>query len=164
MQPRPDRAYRNRERVGDLFIRLTDDIAQHNDGAKVIGQSSKRILDVIGKIASVLKPRHAVAYHFFNEEGTRYDILEAIRQTYDGPLSMAADMMVWNVTRDGIRERMAVSADNAWDVGGPTRPPGPDKTFPPQESEFTLSGRWLPAKEVDDAAFASFREKHGLDK
>ena len=86
-----------------------------------------------GKIMSTLQPRHAVAYHFFNEEGTRYAIYGAIRQTYDGPLSMSEDMMVWNVTRDGIRERMAVSNDNAWDVA-----------------------------EIEDPAFEEFRKTHGL--
>jgi ribonuclease Z len=114
-----------------------------------------------GKVMSVLKPRHAVAYHFFNEEATRYAIYDAVRQTYDGPLSMADDMMVWNVTRDGIRERMAVSVDDAWDVAGPTRPPLPDKKFPPQESEFTLSGRW-DVSDVEDKAFKEFRKKYGL--
>ena len=114
-----------------------------------------------GKIMSTLKPRHAVAYHFFNEEATRYAIYDAVRQTYDGPLSMATDMMVWNITRDGIRERMAVSPDDAWDVGGPTRPPLPDKKFPPQESKFTLDGRW-DVSDVEDKAFKEFRKKHGL--
>jgi ribonuclease Z len=78
-----------------------------------------------GKIMSTLTPRHAVAYHLFNEEGTRYTIYDAIRQTYDRLLSMADDMMVWNITKEGIRERMAVSDDNAWDVAGPTPPPLP---------------------------------------
>ena len=59
---------------------------------------------------------------------------------------------------------MAVSDDNAWDVAGPTPTPQPlpDKKFPPQESEFTLSGRWAPAVEVDNEAFKDFRKKHGL--
>ena len=39
-----------------------------------------------GKVMSVVKPRHAVAYHFFNEEATRYGIYEGIRETYSGPL------------------------------------------------------------------------------
>jgi ribonuclease Z len=116
-----------------------------------------------GKIMSTLRPRHAVAYHFFNEEATRYAIYDAVRQTYDGPLSMADDMMVWNITRDGIRERMAVSADDAWDVAGPTPPPLPDKKFPPQEFKFTLDGRW-DVSDVEDKAFKEFREKHGLSK
>jgi ribonuclease Z len=115
-----------------------------------------------GKIMSTLAPRHAVAYHFFNEDATRYDIYDAVRQTYSGPLSMATDMMVWNITRDGIRERMAVSADEAWDVGGPTPPPLPDHKFPNQASEFILSGRWQPAIEVDNQAFREFRKKHNL--
>ena len=115
-----------------------------------------------GKIFSELKPRHAAAFHFFNEEGTRYDIYAALRQTYDGPLSLADDLMVWNITREEITERMAVPVDNAWDVAGPTRPPAPDGKFPPQESEFILSGRWQPAVELDNEVFRPFREKHGL--
>jgi ribonuclease Z len=115
-----------------------------------------------GKVFSELKPRHAVAYHFFNEEGTRYQIYEAVRQTYDGPLSMADDLMVWNITRDAITERMAIPVDNAWDVAGPTYPPEPDNKFPKQESKFILEGRWPPAVELDKEVFAPFKEKHGL--
>jgi ribonuclease Z len=44
-----------------------------------------------GKIMSTIKPEHAVAYHFLNEEATRYNLYDAIRETYDGPLSMAED-------------------------------------------------------------------------
>ena len=42
--------------------------------------------------------KHAVAYHFFDEEGTRYGIYDGIRETFEGPLSLATDMMVWNKT------------------------------------------------------------------
>ncbi len=63
-----------------------------------------------------VKPRHAVAYHFFNEEATRFGLYDGIRQTYDGPVSMATDMMVWNITKGKITGRMAeprmVRADN----------------------------------------------------
>ena len=114
-----------------------------------------------GKIMSTLKPRHAVAYHFFNAEKTRYAIYDAIRLTCDGPLSMADDMMVWNIARDRIRERMAVSADDAWDVAGPTPPPPPDKKFPPQETQFILDGRW-DVSDIEDEAFKEFRKKHVL--
>jgi ribonuclease Z len=48
-----------------------------------------------GKVMSTIQPRQAVAFHFFNEEGTRYALYDNIRETYDGPLSMATDMMVW---------------------------------------------------------------------
>jgi hypothetical protein len=65
---------------------------------------------------------------------------------------MADDMMVWNITREDIREHMAVSADDAWDVAGPTPPPLPDKKFPPQESEFTLKRRGE-VSDVEDKGF-----------
>ncbi len=99
--------------------------------------------------------------HWFNEEGTRYKQYAGIRETYDGPVSMATDMMVWNITKDGVRERMAVSADDAWDVAGPTPPPLPDKKFPPQETQFILDGRW-DVSEIEDEAFKEFRKQHGL--
>ncbi len=35
---------------------------------------------------------------------------------------MATDMMVWNITRDKITERMAVSDDNAWDTSDVEEP------------------------------------------
>lgn len=44
-----------------------------------------------GKVMSEIKPRHAIGYHFFNEEGTRYGIFDGVRQTYSGPLSLATE-------------------------------------------------------------------------
>ena len=68
---------------------------------------------------SEVKPRHAVAYHTMEEALT--GVRDGIRETYDGPLSMAVDMMVWNITKDKITERMAVSPDRASGVPGTTR-------------------------------------------
>jgi ribonuclease Z len=116
-----------------------------------------------GKIMSTIQPRHAVAYHFLNEEATRYNLYEAIRETYSGPLSMATDNMVWNITADGVVERMAVITEEAWSVPGPT-PQGP----PEQEgrrpvfSDFTNSGYWLPAYEAQNEAMDRHMEKYNL--
>ena len=52
-----------------------------------------------GKVMSLVKPRMAVAYHFFNDPDTSPAILEGIRSTYDGPLTLAEDYMVWNITK-----------------------------------------------------------------
>ena len=116
-----------------------------------------------GKVMSTVEPRHAVAYHFFNEEGTRYGIYDAIRSTYDGPLSMATDNMIWNITRDGISERMVVSSDEAWDTEGPTAAPLPDNKYPSQETQFITDGR-LDWKTLEEEWFGAFRKKHGLNK
>ncbi len=94
-----------------------------------------------GKVFSMMKPRHAVAYHFFNEEGTRYGIYEGIRETYDGPLSMATDLMVWNITKDKITERMAVATHEAWSVPGDAVQPPPEKGRAPVMTKAISSGR-----------------------
>jgi len=80
-----------------------------------------------GKIMSTINPRRAIAYHALLDKGTeQYNLYyDSIRQTYDGPLSIGSDMMVWNVTKDKITERMAVTSPNAWAVPGTTRQPHP---------------------------------------
>ncbi|MBY6190337.1 MBL fold metallo-hydrolase [Microbulbifer agarilyticus] len=117
-----------------------------------------------GKIMSTIQPRHAVAFHFFNEPDTRYQIYQSIRETYDGPLSMATDMMVWNVTKDGIVERMAVSTDDAWSVPGTAQQPPPEKGQPSPLSESMNAGRWRPGFEAQDPALDKYMEKNNLQK
>ncbi len=95
-----------------------------------------------GKIMSTVRPRHAVAYHSLIEEGTRYLLYDGIRETYDGPLSIATDMMVWNVTKDAISERMAVATKNAWPVPGTLRQPPPERGQPDPMTDFIKSGEW----------------------
>jgi ribonuclease Z len=114
-----------------------------------------------GKMMSTIKPRHAVAYHFFNEEGTRYGIYEAIRETYDGPLSMANDMMVWNITKDKITERMAVSADEAWDVPGEDKPLEPDLTRKDELTQAMNQGRW-DVSDVQAKMVERVKKEYGL--
>ena len=114
-----------------------------------------------GKIMSTVKPRHAVAYHFFDDEDTRYPIYKGIRETYAGPLSMATDMMVWNITRDKITERMAVSPDDAWDVPGPNKPLAPDNSRKSEYTPFILKGRF-DTSDVDRLWLKEFMKKYGL--
>ena len=117
-----------------------------------------------GKVMSTIQPRHAVAFHFFNEEGTRYGVYEGIRETYDGPLSMATDMMVWNVTKEGITERMAVSTDDAWSVPGTARQPPPEKGRPNPMSTAINNGRWRPGFEAQDKMLDAFMKENNLEK
>ena len=117
-----------------------------------------------GKIMSTIKPRHAVAFHFFNEEGTRYGVYEGIRETYDGPLSMATDMMVWNFTKERITERMAVSTDDAWSVPGTARQPPPEKGRPNPMSTAINNGRWRPGFEAQDKMLDAFMKENKLEK
>ena len=67
-----------------------------------------------GKVMAEIKPRMAVAYHFFNDYDTQPIVLEDIRKIYDGPISLATDYMVWNVTTDKITTRMAAIDEDIW--------------------------------------------------
>jgi len=40
--------------------------------------------------------------------------LGACRETYDGPVTVAVDYMVFNVTKDDIRVRMALHDEDIW--------------------------------------------------
>ena len=115
-----------------------------------------------GKIMSTIKPRHAVAYHTLEE--FHQELREAIRSTYDGPLSIAMDMMVWNITRDDVIERMAVSPDRALGVPGPTRQPPPEKGRPSPMSDFIASGEWPPGFKAQDEMLDEHMKKYNLQE
>ena len=134
------------------------------------GQSPQQALGVgtqvhtapqaFGKVMSTLKPRHAIAYHFLNEEATRYAIYDGIRETYDGPVSLAADNMVWNITKDKITERMVVSTDQAWSVPGPNPPPAPTGKEPDPMTDFIRDGRWEGVQEALAPVVEGFKKEH----
>ena len=117
-----------------------------------------------GKVMSEIKPGRAVAFHFLNEEATRYALYEEIRSTYDGPLSMATDMMVWNITKKGVTERMAVSPDEAWAVPGEAVQPPPEKGTPSEYTPFILQGRWDEGVQpVQKELLDKHMKKYGLE-
>jgi ribonuclease Z len=88
--------------------------------------------------------------------------LVEIRSTYDGPLSIAMDLMTWNITEDGVTERMAVSPDRASAVPGPSRQPPPDPSIPDPTSEFIRSGEWGPGLNAQNEMLDEFRDENGL--
>ena len=116
---------------------------------------------------SEITPRMAVAYHFFKDYDTTGEVFKRIRSTYDGPLSLAEDFMVWNVTKDEITERLAVVDDHTWSppLASPAEPPDmadrktfSKKTGVPEEaigySEFIESG----TLDVDDVLRPIYKE------
>jgi ribonuclease Z len=115
-----------------------------------------------GDVMSRVKPRLAVAYHFFNDFDTRYPIEEGIRRTYDGPLTMATDLLVWNITKDDIRVREAIVDEAAWPTPSPTPPDDGDPSEKISFSELIEGGR-LDVSEVLDPLIDQFKQEHGLD-
>ncbi len=144
------------EYAQDADVAIHESFLTANDLVQWYGQSPPQALLVgtqghtspqaFGKVMATITPRHAIGYHFFNEEATRYGVYDGVRETYDGPLSLAKDNMVWNITADRITERMAVSPDQAWSVQGPTAAAPADPNVPDPLSDAMYEGRW----DVDD--------------
>ena len=118
-----------------------------------------------GKIMSTIKPRHAIAYHALLDQGTQQynEYYDGIRSTYDGPLSIGSDLMVWNVTKDEVLERMTVSTRNAWAVEGTTRQPPPQPGTPDPMSDFIKNGEWGPGFNAQNPMLDEHMEKYNLE-
>lgn len=131
------------------------------ESALLVGTQVHTAPEAFGKVMTEVQPRMAIAYHFFKDFDTTAEINDRIRTTYDGPLSLAEDFMVWNVTKDEIRVRMAVAAEETWSppLAGKAEPPGEDdkKNFSENSgipfdamgySDFISSAAWDDVDEV----------------
>ena len=130
--------------------------------ALMVGTQGHTAPEQFGKVMSLVKPRLAVGYHFFNDFDVEPEVRERVRKTYDGPLSLATDYMVWNVTRTEIRTRMSAIDEEIWP--GPAlkkkNPPDTSKAIP--FSDFTKSGA-LAFPEVVQPLFDEINEQYGTD-
>jgi ribonuclease Z len=117
-----------------------------------------------GKVMAMTKPKHAVAYHFQNDFDTLPVIRKAIEEVYDGPVDYAQDFMVWNVTKEGVRTRMAVVNPAAY----PT-PPLKEKKAPTagddryQTPDSVLAGWPEEFNALADKIYSDFNKEHGTD-
>ena len=137
------------------------------ESALLVGTQVHTAPEAFGKIMNEIQPRIAVAYHFFKDHDTTAQVYERIRKTYDGPLSLAEDYMVWNITKDEIRERLAVVDHHTW------APPQVKPSEPPTDadrqsfsqrsgvpveaisySDFIAAGKW----NVDDVLRPIYQE------
>ncbi len=95
-----------------------------------------------GKVMSAVKPRLAVGYHSVQSPENNAAIMDGVRKTYDGPLALARDLMVINVTKEKINVRMAV-------VDEYVLPPNVTRAYvkaprsgQKKASEYITGGKW----------------------
>ena len=88
-------------------------------------------------------PRLAVAFHFFNDFDTAAEMERQIRTSYKGPLALARDLMVFNVTSESIVTRMTVAADSVW----PNKAHHDEFRSAKREERMKMS-RWLADKQI----------------
>jgi len=156
--------------VHECFIAVPDLVKKMGftpESALLVGTQVHTAPEAFGKVMSEVKPRLAIAYHFFKDFDTTPQVYSRIRKTYDGPLSLAEDFMVWNVTKDDIRVRMAATEEHTW--APPTTRPAQaptkndraifakNKGLPPEAigfSDFIANGKW----NVDDVLQPIYQE------
>jgi ribonuclease Z len=114
-----------------------------------------------GKVMAAIQPRLAVGYHFFNDFDTTPLVQRDIRRTYDGELALAVDYMVFNVTKDDIKVRMAAIDEDIWPQPStiPLVPPDPSIRRVGFSQEM-LAGRVV-HKELLEELYAEHNAKYG---
>lgn len=117
---------------------------------------------MFGKVMSEIKPRMAVGYHVFNDWDTQPQILEEIRKTYDGPVEVAIDYMVFNVTKENIDVRMAVIDEDIWPLPSVTEKLPADPSQRVGFSKEIMGGRVV-FEDVIKWYYESTNEEFGTD-
>jgi len=93
---------------------------------------------------------------------TEPEVRERVRRTYDGPLDLALDYMVWNVTKEEIRVRMSAVDEEIWPSPALKKKIAPDTGSAINFSKFTISGA-LGLPEVTQPLFDEINEKYGTN-
>ena len=130
--------------------------------ALMVGTQGHTAPEQFGKVMSMVKPRLAVGYHFYNDFDTAPEVRDRVRKTYDGPLDLALDYMVWNVTQDEIRVRMSAVDEEVWPSPPLMSKIPPDTGSAIAFSKFTISGA-LPMLEVVGPIFDEINEMYGTN-
>jgi ribonuclease Z len=157
--------------VHECFVAVPDLVSKMRftpEQALTVGTQIHTAPEAFGKVMTQIQPRMAVAYHFFKDFDTTAEINDRIRTTYEGPLSLAEDFMVWNITKDKVTTRMAEVEHHTWAPPLASKPelPGDDdranyskEMNVPVEtmeySDFIKEGRW---EEVDGVLRGVYEE------
>ncbi|MBW2286959.1 MAG: MBL fold metallo-hydrolase [Deltaproteobacteria bacterium] len=128
--------------------------------ALMVGTQGHTSPEQFGKVMSLVKPRLAIGYHFYNDYDTEPEVRKRARKTYDGPLALALDYMVFNVTKDDIRIRMSAIDEEVWPSPPLKKKIAPDTGSAIAFSEFTISGA-LGFPEIVQPLFDEINEKYG---
>lgn len=117
-----------------------------------------------GKVMEITQPRMAVASHFQNDFDTAALATDEIRKHYNGPLSLALDFMVWNITKDKLTTRMAVPNPESFPPPAqvPAQLPAPNKNAY-QWDPYSFIGLEKRTSGVTNEVVQEYNEKHGTD-
>ncbi len=152
--------------IHECFVTVPQMVAKFGftpQGALAVATQIHTAPEAFGKMMSIIKPRMAVAYHFFKDWDTTPDINDRIRTTYDGPLSLSIDYMVWNITKDDIRVRMAMVDEDVWPPPATDKPQVPDPSLRIPYSEMIAGGKY-DMRDVIQPVYDEINKEYGLNE
>jgi ribonuclease Z len=115
------------------------------ESAWLIATSAHTQPELAGQLFSELNPRMAICFHYVDDGiSARQRLWQGVRNVYSGPLSIARDMMVWNVTPEQIEVRQVVGGEYSFSL--------PRGDEPPDQSELIEPSDWLTEGRVDSSA------------
>ncbi len=91
---------------------------------------------------SAVKPRLAIGYHSVQSPENNAAIMDEVRKTYDGPLVLARDLMVINLTKETINVRMAVVDDYVVPPDVTRAYDAAKRSGQKHASEYITDGKW----------------------
>ena len=127
-----------------------------------VGTQGHTSPEQFGKVMSLVKPKLAVGYHFYNDFDIEPEVRRRVRKLYDGPLELALDYMVFNVTKDGTKTRMSAVDEEIWPSPPIIEKIAPDTGNSIAFSEFTISGA-VPMLEVVQPLYDEINEMYGTN-
>ena len=152
--------------IHECFVAVPDLVVKFKftpQTALLVGTQIHTAPEAFGKMMSIVKPRMAVAYHFFKDFDTTAAINDRVRSIYDGPLSYAEDYMVWNITKDDIRVRMAIIDEDVWPPPATEEPQLPDSSLRIPYSEFIVGGKY-DMTDVIQPTYDEINKEYGLSE
>ena len=97
---------------------------------KAVQDSSHTTQPAFGYVLSQTRPRLGVGTHCPVDDDLIAPAYEDIRCFYDGPVTIARDLMVLDVSKKRIRQRMAVVPEFPWYTAEPFKAPLADPKYP----------------------------------
>ncbi len=91
--------------------------------------------DMLGRVFSIARPRLGVGTHYFTNDDTIDRAFAGLASTYDGPVVIAQDLMVINVTPEQIVTRMAKTDLLSWAAPAPKPADGQRPKIDPAPTE-----------------------------
>ncbi|MDZ4729260.1 MAG: guanitoxin biosynthesis MBL fold metallo-hydrolase GntH [Xanthomonadales bacterium] len=112
------------------------------EAAWMIATSAHTQPELAGQLFNLLKPRMAVCFHYVdNGLDSGQKLSAAVREIYQGPFSVAEDMMVWNITPETIRVRRVIGGEFAFSL-----PRGKEL---PDKSKLVPASDWIEQERMD---------------